>query len=230
MPSATRAPQRPTAGRSTRWHPDPDDRLQPARPEQLDERQLQLLRQRGRRHLPLPARRRRLQRLQLAAELQRPRRGRPQLPGQGPRRGRQRERARELRLDGRFGCAANTDDRLEPARPEHLDECQLRLLRQRGRRQLPLPARRRRLQHLQLAAELQRPGRGRPQLPGQGSRCPRQRERLRELQLDGRHDWHRRRRRSTRARPTRAARRTRASASPTPRQASPSAASSTPAP
>ena len=42
--------------------------------------------------------------------------------------------------------------------------------------------------------------------------------------------WHRQRRRSTRARPTRAVRRTRPSPSPTPRQASPSAASSTPAP
>ena len=128
---------------------EPDDRLQPVRSEQLDERQLRLLRQRVRRQLPLPARRRRLQRLHEPEELQRARQGAHSFQVKA------RDAAGNESAAASFGWTIDTtgtadpDDRLQPVRPEQLDERQLHLLRQRVRRQLPLPARRRRLQRLQ---------------------------------------------------------------------------------
>ena len=70
----------------------PLDRHPPGRPQQLSERQVRLLR-RERRQLPLPAGRRRLQRLHEPEELHGARRGRAHVRGQGARRGRQREHA-----------------------------------------------------------------------------------------------------------------------------------------
>ena len=108
------------------------------------------------------------------------------------------------------------DDRLRPARSEQLDERQLHLLRQRVRRQLPLPARRWRLQRLHARPQ------GYSGL-GQGAHSFQVKARdglgnesaRRKLRLDGRHAGPADARRSTPPRPTRATRRAPASPSPT---------------
>ena len=128
-------------------------------------------------------------RLHLAAELQRPRataatpsRCAPPTPPATPTRRRPRytwtidtDRARH-------------DDHRQPADPDQRRQRRLHFTAQRARRDLRVPARRRRLRGLHLAEELHRPERRLAHLPGARDRRRRQhRPDAGQLHLDGRH-------------------------------------------
>ena len=172
------------------------------RADQQRQRQLQLLRHRRRRLrrrlLPVPPRLQqpsRLDGLQLAAELQLPRRRRPHLRSPRPRPGRQhRPQCRQLRMEHRHHRAADPD-RLQPSGADQQRQRQLRLLRQRRRRLrrrlLPMPPRLHRSRRLDQPAARRRataPSRRRPHLRSAGRRPGRQRRpQRRQLRMERRH-------------------------------------------
>ena len=116
--------------------------------------------------LRVPARRRRLLGLHDSRDLPEPVGDDAHLPGAGDRRRRQHRRSRLLHVDDRHH-RADGDDHQQPAEPVGSDERELLLHLQRGRQQLRVPARRRRILGLHEPQDLQRP-RGRRRTP---SRC-----------------------------------------------------------
>ena len=112
----------------------------------------------------------------------------------GSRRGDGGQRHARHRRGSRQRCPVPADDdRQRPVRHDHRDFGDLRLQLQRGRFDVRVPARRRRVRPLHLAARAERARRRRPHVPGPGDGC------RREHGCDSRHpQLHRRRRRSPR--------------------------------
>ena len=157
-----------------RRHPRPSgddhfrsrERLDLARSEPV----VQLRLERVRRQLQLPARRRRLRRLQLTVHRLRPRRRLAYLPGQGSGSGRKRRPDRLPHLDRRRPRRPLHHRRPRKRRPHQRPHPELRLLLHGLRRQLQLPARRRRVRRLHVAAHDPDALGRRPQVHRQGDR------------------------------------------------------------
>ena len=145
-------------GRSTRRAPNTTITAQPSDPTQRDRRRLLLQLHRGRLDVRVPARRRRLRGLRLAQELHRPAptartpsRCAPPTPPATPTR---RPRRYTWTIDT---AAPNTTITAQPQRPEQLRGRRLLLQLDRGRLDLRVPDRRRRLVRLRQPEELHRP-------------------------------------------------------------------------
>ena len=163
---------------------DGDDHRQSDESEQQRQPELQL-HLRGGRDVHLRPRRRRLRELREPEELHEPDRRQPYLPGEGDRRRREHRRCGQLHVDDRHG-RADGDDHRQPDEPEQQRQPELQL-HLRGRRDVHLLARRRRLRELREPEELHEPDQWQPYLPGQGDRHGRQHRRRGQLHLDGRH-------------------------------------------
>ena len=165
-----------------------DHRRRSERPELRCLAVLRVLVRRARLDLRVPARRRRLERLHVARDAVRPGRRQPHVPGARDRwRRAHGPDARDLHVDDRHSPAEHVLRR-RPARPVERRRSLLRVLRERARLDLRVPARRRRLGRVLEPRDDRAAPRRQPHVRGARHRRRRQRRRLTRLaHVDGGH-------------------------------------------
>ena len=168
-------------------HPCSDHQPGAAEPHQPDRRDVQLHLEQAAEHVRVPARRRRIQRLHEPQDLRAASCGRPFVPGASDRRAGSHGPRHYLLVDDRPDTSAHARDQLRSGKPEQQQQPELRVHRWRVRRQLPVPAGRRRIRFVREPHGLLGPRRRASQLQRQGHRCGGQPERPGRVHVDDRH-------------------------------------------